>query len=457
MKKKIFGMMIAAAAVCAMLAGCDGKTTDGKDNNPVTTKSPDNQAEEEKPKTAEDFFMDFLNGETKVKVTDYNAADYFSHKNGEYTFEELKKTYMTIVSEMFEYNDEAQFLNTRYAIISSKDNGNGVKSDADMLVISIRDLRRHTEWLGFIVYDNGKLKLIRHENTVERSYAVVQANGILETGGSYGAGAHTATFDKITSENKFERLYKCDFLDSAWCSEALRITCEAFGKYYEPYDYVTIPNDSELAIRIIVFGKNSEVRFAVVSYSSDEAIKEKEDKIVKSLEELGAVQVTGEDLDKQLEQVGREGNNIKWNDLGDFTDKSGTWQPVEYPFEYFTALKDTDLTEEKLANGKVWEAYVRVNLAATDYREYYPFGVSWSDEPMTVSVEFRSNGTGVIKDHNFDVRTEFKWTIDKATNTGKMTGETINLEFCLKNSESDGLTWFIMKDSNSYNYYLKQQ
>lgn len=328
MKKKILMLMMCGMLSVSMLAGCAGNTApedsraavededdeeEEEDEEETDTtgavEEDDTEAEpevkpEEEPAEAmprSDAYDMFLAGEMEVTLINDEDDEYTAPDPGTYTYEELRDA---VVDEL-DYGMGGEY-DVKYALFTPNTGEEG--DDILALLVENHD-PSFLNWIGFISYNNGKLELKYFVEFGYRSYLDLYYTGEMLYGGSGGAGAHYQDYLKVMPDGSVEVIYESAYLYAAWCDDV-------FYTLDPTMDFSQIPTlDAESALEMTRVTKDGKVYICVASWSDNKSIKEQEEAYVQALEDLGAVVVEADVLEKLMANDIDESKTMTWNDI----------------------------------------------------------------------------------------------------------------------------------------------
>ena len=226
----------------------DSEPAQESENQPAV---PDTQDEAAVP-DSRSLYEQFLDNEVSATVSSsYPDPDYIDdivQKGNSYTLTELGQR----VSEYFlnpEYTDKTSYDFIQYAYVDCPDSA----ADDRNLLVKFAGLNIYTQdddsYAVFVVTeDSGQLYLTYEYQCWARSVTTANANGILSSFGSGGAGDHYDGLSAILSDGTNANLYDAEILSGWWTSYVNdTIYSEVFGPETDPGSFTvsiyTIDND----------------------------------------------------------------------------------------------------------------------------------------------------------------------------------------------------------------------
>lgn len=260
-----------------------GKST--KASYEMTSENPDAVAEANAK--AEQAYMDFLNGKTKVSTdesfreddADYN---YDGLLHGTYSYDELKDA-ITIL--------EGSELNAFYGLLDCGNDG------ISQLVLHFESVTsNHMNWVGIINLGKTGLELNFAYEDGDRISSELYTSSYLYIEGALGAGAYHSkllTFDEAGKASELFTLntYSQGFAGLVVYDLGAEDRADDLLKRFED-----ISGNSSLEIR--AFREPGLFSVSVDTWSQDAQIKSEEEAIIAELVKLGAKQVSSNEMDK---------------------------------------------------------------------------------------------------------------------------------------------------------------
>jgi len=336
--------ILAIVLLATLLVGCSPSTRI-QDITPQTVSSTSEKPKEKitKPQdkslegkanddaainaSVESAYIDFLNNQRPLIIDKAHVPDeadqieddlYYGFHYGEYSYEELKATIADL--EMTEAD-------VKYALVDFGHDGVGE------LVARFESVDpSYLSQTLVIKYIDDKLYLTHAYSDGYRSYGKLYTSGLLETGGSMGAGASVRLVQEIDGEGKAHVLFKEYIYFGTFADSIVYELTDA----NEPLQWILSEQapESELCVRVYIEGDGDELKIVADDWHGDSVVKAKEEAFVDELVDLGAVLVSQETMDAltflptdQLEEV----TWVEWESAPD-SDRADSL--AGDPFEY---------------------------------------------------------------------------------------------------------------------------
>lgn len=264
-----------------------------QDNSETTTPEP---TEEPQKSKAVQAYMDFLNGNSKLKTSERFRTDntewyYDGLIYGEYSLLELKAK----IAEL-EMSDST----IEYTILDLGNDG------TEALFLCFKSLdTSFNNWTGIINYNENGLNLIDFYEDGYRTDSVLYQSGYLQIGGSFGAGAGGYDIDYFDSEGNRHNLYSSNYYFASFATEiGYHLQEDGLSNdYYELFE-------SDLTVSEYMAG--STVKIAVDSWSEDEDTVKIEEQLIDDLVSLGAELITSEEMIQVVDSHTYDKTPVEW-------------------------------------------------------------------------------------------------------------------------------------------------
>ena len=333
MKKKFFMLMMCAALGVSMLAGCGGNADEDTTLTPPASTDIDGEeiddseeivvvddevSEKEDEKTDEepeieaiprsDAYEQFLAGEMEVNVLYEPEDDYEGRRprTGTYTYEEL-------IEELKE--EFYQDFEVKYGLFTPD---TGEEGDDVMALYLENSDGSFSSWMGFIAYVDGELVMKYNEYFGYRTYFDLYWDGRILSGGSGGAGALYNQLSYVYPDSSVQSVFKEAYLYSTWCSDVAYILDPDVA-----FEDVPVLNDASEIQMDVVYDDDGNVKFSVIGWSDNKAVKADEETFVQALEAMGAVQTDSDTIEALTETGVDESKTMTWNHVENVTVSAG--------------------------------------------------------------------------------------------------------------------------------------
>lgn len=341
MKRKILMLLMSCVLSFSMMAGCgrveepvssveddedeDDRHSDDddedEDDEDEVKPAADESEEEEVPAPEEDEGLDmprsdayemFIAGEMDVNVIadpDDEYSEYMVPAAGTYSYEEL----INAVAEEYPGTYDV-----RYTMFTPD---TGEEGDDVMVIYMENHDPSFYSWIGFASYDRDGLNMRFCQEFGYRTFFDLYYDGYVLTGGSSGAGSQIMDCYRVLPDSSFECVYRSSHLYSTWCGDITWTLDPDMDYELRP----TLPNESGLEMRV-VYLNDGDVRFCATGFSDNKSVKTEEERFIRQITEMGAVQVTPEDIDSLIAVDIDEGKLIDLTALKTFDTIEKEWE-----------------------------------------------------------------------------------------------------------------------------------
>ena len=261
------------------------------------TKPADDQTESMPRSDAYDMF---LAGDMKMEVIadpDDQYAEYMTPAAGTYSYQELV--------DAIEADYPGDY-DVKYALFQPSSGSEG--DDILVLYFENQDPSFYN-WIGFAAYENGKLSMKYTTTFGYRSFFDLYYDGYILCGGSGGAGVQYLDCMQVQPDSSAEYIYQSAHMYASWCDEISYWLDEDMNYNDRPH----LTEDSSLEIQLVKTGDL--VQISVNSWSDNKAVKEQEEAFVSTMEDLGAMVVSGDVFENIMDVPVDENKTMTWNDL----------------------------------------------------------------------------------------------------------------------------------------------
>ena len=339
MKRKFLMILMSCVLSFSMLAGCgkaeepaasvededdddDDRHSDDDDDEDEVKPEAEESGEENAPAPEEedegldmprsDAYEMFLAGEMDVNViADPNDeySEYMVPAAGTYSYDEL----INAVAEA-----SPGTYDVKYTMFTP---GTGKEGD-DILVLYMENHDpSFYSWIGLASYGSDGLNMRYCLQFGYRSFFDLYNDGYVLYGGSSGAGSQMMDCYTVLPDSSLESVYRSSHLYSTWCGDITWTLDPDMDYELRP----TLPYESGLEMRV-VYLNDGDVRFSATGFSDNKSVKAEEERFIKQITEMGAVQVAPEDIDSLIGVEIDEGKLIDLSDLKTFDTIEKEWE-----------------------------------------------------------------------------------------------------------------------------------
>ncbi|MBE6754606.1 MAG: hypothetical protein E7559_09720 [Ruminococcaceae bacterium] len=306
MKKRIIALLVSVVLLLSALTGCTDSATSNEyepsvENVVVSDTNSEEEVTVDVNAAAEQAYMDFLAGKSKVKTAESFRKDdaeynYDGLLYGEYSFDEMKS-----IIEEFEMTTSS----AKYALLDLGQDG--VK---EMVLRFESNEPNYMNWTGILHYNGSGLDLNYYYEDGYRTFAHLYDSGWLCTGGSMGAGAGVTSiigFDGkgVGSELFSVYSYYGTFVDS--------IGYDLSDDWYSMESGFSENYIGDFFVREYKDGES--VKLSVSDWSEDEAMRAEEEAMIDRFVSLGAQLIAEEEMDRLSSLAPYESAEVVWTDL----------------------------------------------------------------------------------------------------------------------------------------------
>lgn len=299
----------------------------GAAESSVESSKEDPVTEVDSVSATEQAFQEFLAGKREIKFTQdsYNGF-YYELERRSYDYDSLKTAVTAIEMKpgrpyyaQLDVNGTALYV-LRFESIDPSFNN----------------------WNGIVRFDGKDLILTNYYEDGYRTYSELYKNGLLNVGGSFGAGAHGSTYELISEEGERNLIFDSNYYFGSFA--------EMVAYNLNNYDYY-IPNPdiweySELQLSELLV--NDKVYICVDEYSSDEDVKAAEMQMIADLKGLGAIEISSEEMLSMMDIEAYTGGTdfVEWTAYDDGMDYSAYVDPATV----WCAMLDDDVVRDYYPN-----------------------------------------------------------------------------------------------------------